>query len=317
MSELIGIKLGGYQSPDSVHTRALKLLRDSLLDLAGDRIEVDVQANVAEFGHKTADLPRLVESGVLDGSYISSSYLADTVPALSMFDIPFAAPNRAQAFVQLDGALGARFKQEIESKTGLAMLGIWDNGMRHVSTAGRPMHRPSQCEGLVLRTLPNENHQRVFRSLGFDPRVIDAKDLSASVARGDVDAQENPLTNTYNFGLYKALPTITLTRHLMGIALVLFNKERFLSWPEEIRALVTQAVDIASRAQRKLAQKEDEACAEALLSSGAQLIELSEDDRAAWRAAAHTEILRSRAQLDPELLALLNSSNRLDEGAMV
>ena len=60
--------------------------------------------------------------------------------------------------------------------------------------------------------------------------AIDVRDLPDAVASGKVDAQENPLTNIYNFGLHKTHRTITLTGHLLGVALVLFNREAVEGW---------------------------------------------------------------------------------------
>ncbi|SNS86772.1 TRAP transporter substrate-binding protein [Tropicimonas sediminicola] len=307
MTEPIRISLGGYQGPGSVHTRALSQLQDAIERRTGGAVEVRIRANVAEDGHGTADLPDLVESGQLDGCYISSSYLSDRIQALSLFDMPFAVPDRDAALALLDGALGARFAQEVEAHTGLVLLGIWDNGLRHISTADRPLHRPAQGKCLVLRTLPNADHQRAFRTLGFEPRVVDAKDLAGAVSRGEVDAQENPLTNTYNFGLHETLPTITLTGHLMGIALLLFNRARLQALPEAIRAAVRAAATEASRAQRELAREDDAHCARALLEAGATMHHLTAEDRAAWRDAAEPELARSRARFDPDLLSLFQT----------
>ncbi|MBU2991710.1 TRAP transporter substrate-binding protein [Octadecabacter sp. B2R22] len=291
-----------------MHTRALRLLSDALVRLSEGRITVDVRTNVGKQGIKTADLRDVVERHDLDGCYLSSSYIAGDVPGLRLFDIPFASLDRAEAFAVLDNVLETWFRHEVEANTGLVMLGIWDNGVRHMSTANRPLHSPENCQGLKLRTLPNDDHQNVFRSLGFDPKVIDAKDLSDAVANGDVDAQENPLTNTLNFGLHKTLPTITLTGHLMGIALVLFNREVFQSWPKDIQAIVAQAVDEASKVQRSLALQEDEACKRTLNDQGAEFIELTADQRASWRAATQSERTRIQAEIDPDLLAKFNAS---------
>ncbi len=313
MTDPIRITLGGYQGPASVHTRGLQMLRDALAERCGDRVEVVLRPNMAEDGYGTADLPGLAESGLLDGCYISSSYLAARVPALSLFDMPFGAPEHARAFAMLDGALGARLAREVESHTDLALLGIWDNGMRHMASAGTPLRRPSDGAGLVLRTLPNADHQRVFRALGFEPRAVDAKDLAGAVARGEVGAQENPLTNTLNFGLHETLPVITLTGHLMGIALVLFNRARIKAWPEEIRLAVEDAVAQASHAQRALAREDEAVSAKALAASGATLVELSEADRDAWRAATAPELARRRAEMDPALLALFEGGTETEK----
>jgi C4-dicarboxylate-binding protein DctP len=307
------ITLGGYQGPGSVHTRALEVLRDALDRLSEGRIDVMLRANMGEDGHKTADLPGLVEAGEIDLCYVASSYLAGRVPALSLFDMPFAAPDRERAIALMDGELGQRFGQEIEANTSLALLGIWDNGLRHIATADRVLRSPSDCAGLVLRTLPNEDHQRLFRALGFEPQVIDATELHAAVADGKVDAQENPLTNTLNFDLHKALPVITRTRHLMGIALVLVNRHWLAALPDDLRTTLCQAVAEATEAQRASARKEDQDCEDRLILAGATLHDLTDAERSAWQQAAAPQIARHRARLDPDLLALFDrdsSSNR-------
>lgn len=307
MSAPIRITLGGYQGPGSVHTRGLEILRDALKRHAGNQVDVTLKPNLGSEGHKTADLAALVESGAIDGCYLSSSYLAERVPALSLFDMPFAAPDPKDAFAMLDADLGAHFAGEVADRTGLSLLGIWDNGLRHMSTADRVLGDPADCKGLVLRTLPSLDHQNIFRALGFDPRVVDAKDLQHAVDSGAVDAQENPLTNTLNFALHKALPVITLTGHLMGIALVLFNRERLQSWPSAVRTALIRAVAEATVAQRQLARQDDATSAKTLAREGARLVPLSAPQLDAWRAAAEPALAACRARLDPDLLALFQS----------
>lgn len=149
--------------------------------------------------------------------------------------------------------------------------------------------------------------QRVFRALGFDPAAIDVRDLPEAVASGRVDAQENPLANIYNFGLHRTHGVITLTGHLLGVALVLFNKKAVESWPSEIRAAVEAAVSEATVEQRRFAEEDDEICAKALTADGVTLIELTEHERAAFADAARAEVDKTRARFGAELIALFES----------
>ena len=241
----IELRFGGYQGPASVHTRAGNIFGEALASELGDRVSVVVDSNIVERGHKAADLLSMTESGELDGCYFSSSYVASRVPELGIFDQHFVVPDRAKAYAILDGPLGERLASLVEEKTGYTVLDFWDNGFRHISNGKRPIRKPEDCQGLKLRTLANEDHQRVFRALGFEPKVIDVRDLKAAVHEGTVDAQENPLTNTYNFGLHTTHRYVTLTRHLLGVAMVLFNKEKVQSWPADFRAGVERALHLS------------------------------------------------------------------------
>ncbi|MGI9402478.1 MAG: TRAP transporter substrate-binding protein, partial [Rhizobiaceae bacterium] len=271
------IRFGGYQGDKSVHTRGGQVLRDELKRLLGDEVEFDFEENIVAGGNKAADLLSRTEEGSLEGCYFSSSYLAKRVPELGLFDQHFVVPDRRGAYAVLDGALGKRLASEVEARTGYAVLGYWDNGLRNISSANVAIREPADCQGLKIRTLANEDHKRVFRSLGFEPMAIDVRDLPAAVKDGTVDAQENPLTNIYNFELYKTHRHITMTRHLLGVAPVLFNKKAVQSWPDDVRKAVEEAVGVATKAQRKFAEEDDENCANALRAEGVEIIELDED----------------------------------------
>jgi len=244
------LSFGGYQGDNSVHTRAGRVFCESLKRELGESIEVNFDENIVQKGHKAAELLSRTESGELDGCYFSSSYLAARVPELGLFDQHFVVPDRKRAYAVLDGALGKRLAQEVEDRTGFTVLGYWDNGVRNISNAHRPIHNPVDCIDMKIRTLDNDNHQRVFRSLGFEPMKIDVRDLPEAVVNGTVDAQENPLTNIYNFNLHKTHKHITLTQHLLGVALLLFNKDHVNSWSDSFRKVVTDAAAEATKQQR-------------------------------------------------------------------
>jgi C4-dicarboxylate-binding protein DctP len=304
----IDLRFGGYQGSASVHTRAGNVFGEALARELGDSVNYTFDSNIVERGRKASDLLSMVESGEIDGCYFSSSYLAGRVPELGIFDQHFVVPDRAKAYAILDGSLGRRLAALVESGTGYVVLDYWDNGFRHISTGRHPILQLDDCRGLSIRTLANENHQRVFRALGFEPRAIDVRDLPAAVADGTVDAQENPLTNIYNFGIHRTHKYITLTRHLMGVALVLFNKERVRSWPADFREGVERSLRQATLSQRQFADDDDRICAEKLIADGTEIYELDSAQRATFVTATREEVARTRAGFDAELVALFDDN---------
>ena len=301
------LHFAGYQGDRSVHTRAGRVFCDIIKREAGNTVDVHFEENIVQSGSKAADLLEKTENGDIDGCYFSSSYLAERIPELGLFDQHFVVPDRHHAYAVLDGALGDRLKQEVERKTGFKVLAYWDNGVRNISTSVRPIRTPEDCVDLKIRTLANDNHQRVFRSLGFHPKKIDVRDLPDAVISGTVDAQENPLTNIYNFDLHKTHKYITLTRHLLGVALLLFNKDKVDAWPDSFRQLVSNAATEATSQQRGFAEQDDSVCTDALLQDGCELIELSESERLAFREATKAEVDVTRDQFNDEFIQLFES----------
>jgi TRAP-type C4-dicarboxylate transport system substrate-binding protein len=299
------MRCGGYQGEASVHTRGLRTLARTL---AGSALEVAITADVTQHGHKAADLLGLVERGDLDLCYFNASYLAERVPALQALDLPFAIKDRAPAYRLLDGALGARLTAAVERVTGYAVLGYWDNGFRHLTNRVRPIRRVADCAGLRLRTVGSALHHEIFGAFGFVPVPVDVKDLPAAVASGAVDAQENPLTNTVNFGLHRTHRHISLTAHFFGVALVLVNRARFDAWPEATRRALRDAVDTATAAQRGFAMAEDAVCRDRLAADGCAIVGPEAIDGAGFDAAVADIRRRVIDALDPTVAGALAAS---------
>ena len=234
---MISITMGGYQGAGSVHTRAARDFGDELARRLGDAVAFALEPDVTATGHKATDLLEMVESGELTLCYFSASYLAERVPEVQLFDVPFLVKSRAQAYRALDGALGARLRERFAANTGFRVLGFWDNGFRHMSNGRRPIRTPADCAGLKMRTMDSDMHRDVFRRLGFDPVFVDIKDFRDAVASGKVDAQENPLTNTFGFGLNRYHRYITLSGHFFGLSLLLCHGasyDRPKKWPLKV-----------------------------------------------------------------------------------
>ena len=306
----VAIKIGGYQPPASVHSRAVGLFAENLRARLGEAVEVEVEPNVVERGHNAADLLDMVASGALTVCYFSTSYLTKWVPAMALLDVPFLHAERAALFAALDGAAGAVLADRLVAAAGLRPLAYWDNGFRHLTNRARPLRRPADCRGLRIRTLDSSVHQSVFQRLGFEPVVLDVKDLGPAVAAGTVDAQENPLTSTFNFGIHEHHRFVTLSGHVLGVAALLCNAAIDDGWPAAVRDAVRAAAAEVTTAQRAMAAAEDAAILERL-GPETEITRLDATDLAAFRAAVApvVEDLRRRHGGDPALAQLSGSAD--------
>lgn len=300
----LALRLCGYQTEASVHTRALRLMADALARKLGGGSAIDVTANVADHGHKAADALAMVARGDMDVCYFQSSYLA-AVPSLRALDLPFLITDRERIYAKLDGALGARLAADIAAGTPYRVLGWWDNGFRHMSNAVRPIRVPADCAGLRMRTLASPLHQEIFASFGFVPVPVDPSELTQAVATGKVDAQENPLTNLIQFGIHRHHRHVSLTTHFFGAAPLLVNAARYEALGIEGREALQEAAREATAAQRGFAQEEDVRCLDLLKEEGAAVVPPEEVDTAAFRAAATRIFAREAEAAGRDVMAAL------------
>ncbi len=302
------MRFGGYQGPASVHSRALAVLKDEIAGRLGDTVRIAVDGNIVDAGRKAADLLTMVDSGALTLCYFSTSYLGARVPEFAVLDLPFVVRDRTRAYAALDGALGAVLADRLAASTNYRVLGFWDNGFRHLSNRVRPIRMPADCRGLRIRTLSSELHVRTFEILGFEPVTLDVRELVPAVQSGAVDAQDNPLTNIRNFGILDHHRWVTLTGHFFGSAALLCHAPSYESWPEEVRATVVAAAAAATRAQRDFATSEDAAVLAEIDPARNEIIELTEDERAAFAAAVAPLVDEQRERFGGALVGHLESA---------
>lgn len=297
------IKAAGYQPERSVHTRAMRQLAAALDRQLGSAVAFDFTPAITAKGKGASDLLPMTGSGELDMCYFACSYLAEKVPALGLFDLPFEVASRERVWAKLDGPLGEQIAAEVAARTPYKLLGYWDNGFAHLTSRIGPLRKPADCAGQKLRTMDSAVHQRIFAGLGFKPMFLDVAKLPAAVADGTVDAQTNSLTNVINFSLHKTHRYVSLTAHFHGIVLLLANRAAFDSWPNDVQAAIRAAATEATAAQRRFAAEEDDACIAALEADGVTIVPAGEIDRGAMRAAV-ADIVAQDARLIPaDLLA--------------
>lgn len=303
----ITITLGGYQSPASVHNRAAAKFGELLRERLGDRVDFRLTPSVLDLGRGSGDLPKMVESSELSMCYISTVRFAEAVPEFRVFELPFIVRDRAGAMRALNGRLLPRLRHRMAERTAFRLLGVWDNGFRQITNRVRPIRRPADCRSLRIRTQMSALHEEVFAALGFVPVCADVKEFVEQVAGDRFQAQDNPLTNIYHFGIHRHHRYITLTGHFFGISAFICNEAHFRSWPREVRDAVEQAAGEATALQHEFAAAEDAAILAKLDPHENEVISLSPAERAEFVAAVQPVIDRHRHAIDAELLGELGS----------
>jgi TRAP-type C4-dicarboxylate transport system substrate-binding protein len=275
----------GYQPPTSVHTRAAGIFGQALTESLGGDAEFDLQNNVAESGLKAADCLSLVENGDRTFCYFASSYSAHRFSDIAILDLPFVVSDRFRAYQALDGGFGEAMKDIVRASSDYELLGFWDNGFRHLSNRVRPIRTPGDCAGLRIRTGDSKLHQDTFAALGFEPTFIDVADLAAAVQSGEVDAQDNPLSNIFNFGIHQHHRYITLSGHFLGFVTVLCHRPSYESWD-------------------RFAQAEDERVLKELEKTDNEVAGLSDAERRLFVEAVQPVIDAQLTSLDSRLVDL-------------
>ena len=307
MNQIV-LKFGGYQEPASIHNQAAGRFGKLLKKQLGERIRFELIGSVLKLGRGSGELVPMVESGELSFCYMSTVRFSKAAPELQLLELPFVVKDRAIVFKALDGEFGEGARKKIDQNMKCRLLGFWDNGFRHLSTRVRPIRKPEDCRGIRIRTQSSELHGEVFRTLGFEPLAVDIKEFTEQIGGDRFQAQDNPLTNIYNFGVHKHHRYITLSGHSWGASAFVCNAEQYRNWPRDVQAAVDAAAKEASAYQRQLAAAEDAEIMKKLDPAKNEVIELTAAERAAFIKAVGPVVDKYREKLGSKLFAYLETA---------
>jgi TRAP-type transport system periplasmic protein len=305
MTDPITIRMGGYGPPTTSFSRALQLIGDTLCSEFGKRVDIKYVWNIMDFGYRAEDILWLVEDGVLTLGYQSSSYLTDRVPELGFVDLPFLFEKRDQARAAMDDALGGFLGEKIEERVNYRILGWFENGFRQISNRLRAVHAPSDLKGMRIRVLPSDVQARTFALLGAVPLRMDLTEAIDRIKAGTIDAQENPFANTVTYGVHKFHRFHTVTNHFYISRPIFLHRTAFEGWPEDLQRAMQTAVRRAVEFQRELAIEEDRAARAAILDEGCEIVALTADEHAAFRAAVAPLTAEARGTYGQKMFDLI------------
>jgi len=263
----------GYQGPQSIHTQSANDFLKNINDKFNTTFIMDVTSN----NDLASSLIDKTINEEIHSSYLLSSYYEKIIPEIKLLDLPYLFKNRNEAYKLLETNF-FKYINDILKKNNLTLLGFWDNGVRHLSSKIKSIIIPDDCENQILRTTPSPLHINIFKSIGFIPKPLDVRDFKIAIKEDTIDAQENPLTNYWNFGIYKKQKFVTLSSHMIGFCLFVINSNYFEELTIEEKKCIINSSKKSNIFQRTLAINEDDILIEKIKGEGIKISNLSEDN---------------------------------------
>src|SRR5581483_4935929 len=253
------------------------------------------------------DIIEQVRLGALSMASISTAALSAFAPSAGVFDIPFLLRDHDRhPWIVADSAIGKRVAAQIERETGLAVLGWWSAGMRHVFTRAIDVRGAADLGGLKIRVIGSPVYMDTFNQLGAKSTPMPYGELYTALATGTVDAAENDTTGYRNMKFYEQAPHLSLTGHFFMFKVIIANRRLLARMTPEQRSAFDQALAEATRFQRDLAASKFESDL-AWLAKSAK-VTITTPDRASLEAAVRAVQETYAKRFGPALVEAIRSA---------
>jgi tripartite ATP-independent transporter DctP family solute receptor len=167
-----------------------------------------------------------VKLGTLELAVAHDGAVATIYKPIGVLGIPFLYDNHEHAWRVYDSKWKDEASADMVKKSGIRLLGLADNGVRHFTNSLRPIQSPADMKGMKIRIQPSPVYKALVESLGASASAIPWGELPTALQQKVVDGQENGVTNIIAASLYQSQKYATLDGHVWSIHAYMMN-ERF------------------------------------------------------------------------------------------
>jgi len=300
------IKFGHVGAPGSLFELSAQEFAKRANAKLGDKAKVVVYGS-SQLG-SDGELLKKLKLGTVDLA-LPSTVMTSVAPEFGVFEMPYLVQSRAHAARIAKDVIRPTLGP-IADKQGYHIIGVWENGYRHITNNKKPIVKPEDLQGIKLRVPGGVWRVKMFQAYGASPSPMELKEVFVALQTGVMDGQENPLTQIDSQKFQEVQKYLSMTGHVYTPAFVTAGA----SWerlPEDVRKILEQVATETEPFVLQTAAKLDNELVEKMKKSG---IAVNEADKAAFVAASKS-IYDEFSKEVPTGKALIDKSLSLAKGS--
>nr|WP_275899509.1 TRAP transporter substrate-binding protein [Bacillus piscicola] len=273
----------GHIAPDEhSYTKGIEEFTKRVEEKTDGRVSFEIFGNGQLGGER--DLIEQVQLGSLDMTVVTAGPLGNFVPEISVLEMPFLFRDVEHAYATLDGEIGKELMASIDEQ-GFKTLGIWENGMRHITNNVRPVTSPEDTKGLKMRTVENEIYTDTYRAIGSDPTPIAFPEVYTALQQGVIDGLDASYGVFYTPNLFEVQKYFSETGIYYAAAPAIMNTDTFASLPEDIQQIMVETGQEMAGVQRQMNLDMEDEQKQEIIEQGVEIVETEDIDMEAFRKA--------------------------------
>lgn len=299
------LKLAHPYNEGSSNYDACVLFADKVEEISNGAVHVDI------FPSNTLGTTEEVEEGLAYGTcdivYESVASLGSWSNLANIDAYPYIFSSLEHFLAVWQGELGDQLREEIGEEGNFKLLGTLYRGTRIV-TSSVPVDSVEGFNGFKIRTPTTDMYIKTWQYLGASATPLPSADIFTAIQQGTVQGQENPIVDSWNFGLYDVCDYVIKTDHVYSQCTFIFNRDKWNSFPAEVQGWIEEAVKAAEDYKNEYTPQEEQEYYQRWEDYGATIIEVDQE--------AFMEAFENFAQDNyPEFIDYINLIKAADPAA--
>lgn len=263
----------------------------SLFDLSGQKFAQEVnqalkgKVEVRVFHSSQLGSDEAMIKGIRVSSpemQIPSTVMSTVDQRYGVFEMPYLIVSRAHMKKAAESPAVQKALFEPLPARGIRVLGVWENGFRHITNNVRPIVRPDDLKGIKLRVPGGVWRVKMFQAYGANPSPMPFGEVYSALQSGVMDAQENPFSQIYSAKFHEVQKFLSLTGHVYTPAFLIVSEDFWKKLPKDVQDTIARI----ARETGDFARSEGERLDRELQSKLAPPMKSNEPDKEAFIKAS-------------------------------
>lgn len=233
--EPIVLKLGHINPETGNYHQYALAFKEAVETRSNGRLQIEIYP-AGQLGYDR-ELLESIQFGNLDLGIITSSPIANFVPAFMALDFPFLFDSwdHVLKFIQSDTCKELMNEGAADGLVGLGML---TRGFRSTTNSRRPINTSADFAGLKMRVIESPIYIKTFEALGATVSAMSWGEVFTALQQGTIEAIELDYRTLYDERVYEVQKYLSATEHIFAFATMMTNPAVLESLPEDLRQIL-------------------------------------------------------------------------------
>lgn len=172
--------------------------------------------------------------------FLPSTIMSTAEQKFGVFEMPYLIVSRAH---MKKAAENKQVQQNLFDglpAKGIRILGVWENGFRHITNNVRPIVKPDDLKGIKLRVPGGVWRVKMFKAYGANPSPMPFAEVYSALQSGVMDAQENPFPQIASAKFQEVQKFLSLSGHVYTPAYLVAGEDFWKKLPKDIQATLSR-----------------------------------------------------------------------------